>query len=318
MNRRAAGTALWIAGLAAAGWLASHVDTGRYEGGWSRDAQARDRRNRGALGVLLGELRTSASDYLFIKTERYMHGGVAYFGPGATAAAKAQAPRAEWEEEHEDAAHGHAHGHDPAHGHEHEHDHEHEHEHEDGHTCQGMESVIPPSARDFRGWVGDLYRAVKPWRDPSMPHIHTDGQQLLPWYRLMTWSDPHYVQGYLAGSYTVQEHNRDQAMAFVEEGLAHNPEAFQLYVARGMLKTGNARRDGLDASGEDRRLLASAREDFRRALALGSAERPRSVGGEVAESAGWTVYEENDWQTARRMAELIGQKLGLADDDGVP
>ncbi len=231
MMRGGIAIGVWGGGLLLAGWLSGQVDPSRYEGGRARDEQARERRNRSALATLMGGFRTSASDLMFIKTERYLHGGVAYrHGPG-------EAEHAGHDHDHE---HEHAHGEDPEHGHE--------------FVCgsQGKETAIPRAEADFRGWIGDLYREVKPWRDPSEAHVHTDGRELLPWFRLMTWSDPTYVQGYLAGGFWLQEEGAAAALEFIEEGLRNNPGAFPLYVSRGLLRVKQAREAGGGGSGAER------------------------------------------------------------------
>ena len=283
MRRRGLSIGAWGIGLLLAGWLSGQVDPGQYEGGRSRDEQARERRNRRALAALMGEFRTSASDLMFIKTERYLHGGVAYHhGHGD-----------EHGQEHEHAGQGHDHGHGD----------EMDHAHEFECSCQGHETVIPQAEADFRGWIGDLYRKVKPWRDPSEAHVHTDGRELLPWFRLMTVSDPRYVQGYLAGGFWLQQQGTDAALGFIEEGLRNNPGAFPLYVSRGLMRVKQAR----EASGEGRsgrNLLEMAREDFARAAELGRARRGR---GEVL-----ARYEENDLLAACRMTILVSERLGDA------
>ena len=69
---------LWAAGWIVAGGLVSQVEPFRYEGSRSRDEQGREQRNHSALAVMLGEFRTSASDLMFIQTERYLHGGISF------------------------------------------------------------------------------------------------------------------------------------------------------------------------------------------------------------------------------------------------
>lgn len=283
MMRGGIAIGVWGGGLLLAGWLSGQVDPSRYEGGRARDEQARERRNRSALATLMGGFRTSASDLMFIKTERYLHGGVAYrHGPG-------EAEHAGHDHDHE---HEHAHGEDPEHGHE--------------FVCgsQGKETAIPRAEADFRGWIGDLYREVKPWRDPSEAHVHTDGRELLPWFRLMTWSDPTYVQGYLAGGFWLQEEGAAAALEFIEEGLRNNPGAFPLYVSRGLLRVKQAREAGGGGSGSERDLLERAREDFARAAELGRARRGRGEG--------LARYEENDLLAACRMTILVSERLGDA------
>mgnify|MGYP006940551292 CR=1 FL=1 len=140
------------------------------------------RRNSNAFAVILGEFRASVSDFMFIKTERYLDSGVAY-EPHITL--DEMAGESEVNEEHG------------------EHDHDQEHAHEDGHDHEGEDhpdSIIRTSQRDFRGFLGDLERAVKPYRDPTLPHNHTTGEELLPWYRLMTLTNPRQIRPYLIGA----------------------------------------------------------------------------------------------------------------------
>jgi len=292
---------LWLSGLAVAGWLAAQVDPGRYEGGRARDEQERAQRNRSALAVMLGEFRTSASDVMFIKTERYMHGGVAFRQGQRTAAQGAEDLYATEEEEmagHDGEEHGHSHGHG---------------DDEHGAACasHGMPTVIPPAEKDFRGWVGDLYRAVKPWRDSSKPHIHTDGRELLPWFRLMTLSDPGYIQGYLAGGFWLQKQGSAMALDFIEEGLRKNPEAFQLHLSRGLLRLRQARDAEAGPVEESARVLfVEARDDCLRAAELGLSQRLAKVDEESGTVEDWSKYQENDLLAACRLAIILSERLG--------
>ena len=284
---------LWAAGWLVAGGLVSQVEPLRYEGGRSRDEEGRAVRNHSALAAMLGEFRTSASDLMFMQTERYLHGGVSFRKGTAHAS----------EEERDEHAHGLAqeHGEEHAHG----------RGHDAACSCQGEETAIPRRERDFRGWVGDLYRQVKPWRDPSEPHVHTDGRELLPWFRLMTTSDPRYVQGYLAGAFWLQKEDPAQALRFVEEGVRNNPEAFQLYVSRGLIRMKQVQGSGDEALSEsDRSVIRSSRDDFARAAELGLARRPAEVEADGTHGAEWVTYQENDLLAACRMAVLLSERLG--------
>ena len=69
---------IWAAGWVVAGGLVSRVEPLRYEGSRARDEQGREQRNHSALAAMLGEFRTSASDLMFIQTERYLHGGISF------------------------------------------------------------------------------------------------------------------------------------------------------------------------------------------------------------------------------------------------
>lgn len=278
--------AIFILGVALAAWISANVDPLSYAGGRSRDEADRLRRNSSAVARMLGEFRTSMSDVMFIKTERYLHGGVGYV-PHHDEPVLSTAELADEVEEHQgelgipgdDEVAEHA----------------------------GIQTLIPTAEADFRGFVGRLHRAVKPWRDPAKPHIHTDGRELLPWFRLMTAADPHYVRGYVAGGFWLQLEDREQAMGFIEEGIARNPGAFPLYVSRGLLRLKEARQAGY-AGGEvpppARPLLESARGDFLAAADLAVAQRPRE---------GWERYVDSDAATAFHLAAALTGVLGDAD-----
>jgi len=68
--------------LAAAALLlpawAGPLNPNGYAGGRSKDQRQAGARNSSAFATILGEVRTSMSDLMFIKTERYLHSGVAY------------------------------------------------------------------------------------------------------------------------------------------------------------------------------------------------------------------------------------------------
>jgi tetratricopeptide (TPR) repeat protein len=276
-----------ILGVALAAWISASVDPLAYAGGRSRDEADRLRRNRSAVARMLGEFRTSMSDLMFLKTERYLHGGVGYV-PHHDEEALSSAELADEVEEHQGEL-----------GIPDERE-------EEAHS--GIQTLIPVEEADFRGFVGRLHRAVKPWRDPSKPHIHTDGRELLPWFRLMTTVDPQYVRGYVAGGFWLQLEDRDVAMGFIEEGIERNPGAFPLYVSRGILRLKLAREAGFgggDVSPATRPGLESAREDFRAAAELAYAQRTEE---------GWERYVESDAATAFHLAAVLTGRLG--DPDG--
>ena len=286
---------LWTLGWVVAGVLVSRVEPFRYEGSRARDEQGRELRNHSALAAMLGEFRTSASDLMFIQTERYLHGGIS-FRKGTSV---------ELAEGHDDSDLDH--DHDDGDGH----DHTGDHDHDAACSCHGADTAIPRKENDFRGWVGDLYREVKPWNDPSKPHIHTDGKELLPWFRLMTMSDPHYVQGYLAGAYWLQMESLPEAMAFVEEGIKNNPDAFQLYASRGFLRMKVFRHSNESTlAEEDRKTVEQARNDFLQAAEMGLAQRPVDVGQDGTHGTKWLKYHENDLLAACRMTVVLTERLG--------
>ncbi len=240
------------------------IDPNRYRGGYSKDEVASRERNTSAISRVLGELRTSASDIMFIKTERYLHNGVGYAAHIVSA---------------EDTAGDH----------------------------RGTPTLIRDNENDFRGFVGYLEREVKPWRDPEEPHIHSDGSELLPWYRLMTISDPHYVRAYLLGGWWLKNHNIDEGIKFTEEGIKNNPDAFQIYLMHGRLHRQKALRlreagtvTGLTEAAVHEEL---AMEAFRKGAELVFEQRPQGM--DVENIPWWTDYVEDDARGVVRMAVFM-------------
>ncbi len=294
-------TALTVLLVAAAS--ATRVDPNAYAGGRARNEQERLRRNSSALAAMLGEFRTSVSDILFMKTERYLHGGVGYLPHHTESALSVEELEAEVEEHQSELTPT---GHDWADG-------DSADPHDDDEHHHGVHTVIPPPYRDFRGWVGKMYRQVRPWRDPNRPHLHTDGRDLLPWFRVMTISDPHYVRGYTIGGFWLTMEDEQVALRFMEEGLTHNPEAFALYVARAVLYlrfARHARERDPDMNGEARAWMEKARADVSRAAGLVLQQRPEDVDEDGHGAGGWSPYMENDAYQACRMDVVLTDLLG--------
>jgi hypothetical protein len=282
-----------------------------YEGGRSRDMEARRERNASSIGVMLGEVRTALSDILMIKTERYMHNGIAYRprkgSPDAVVAgASHEAGIAGLD------APAPAEAHDDDHG---EHD-EHEeqgHVHDD--TCihlddAGAETVIPGEEDDFRGFIGRLHRAVSPYQDAALAHHHTDATEILPWFRIMTLSDPHHVQGYATGSWWLRSHDPEEAMAFANEGIANNPEAYAIFVVKGQILLSQARGQCPDIYHPDpatRRILEEAAATYQEG-ARAALRAWRRAGPDGREH--WTKYQYDDALAAMRMAALMERHYG--------
>lgn len=277
-----------------------------YEGGRSQNVRDRVIRNSSAVAVILGEARAATSDMLFIKTERYLDYGVAYEPHLAdkiqyiSGEAQDIAMREIEAESHTGEAHDHAHDHGDEHG--------------------TPKTIIRTADRDFRGIVGDLERRVQPWRDPSLPHQHASGAEMLPWYRVMTLADPNNGRAYAIGSWWLKQKDHDQALAFVEEGLKHNPEYFQLWYTHGVLLYEKGRKI-LTAAGEEagippeaQALFNRAKESCLKATEIGLRRRPAGWLPPENEDDDaydlWTLYEEEDVRAAARFAMLIERNYG--------
>jgi hypothetical protein len=289
--------------------VTSRLDPAAYAGGRSRNVEARALRNTSAVAAMLGEFRTGMSDMIYVKTERYLHSGIGYDAhlqkqllsvSGALEEADAQ------QAEHEASGHGEdcEHNHDAA-------------ANAAGGCEDGTPTLIRPASEDYRGFIGELHRRVKPWRDPSQHMAHTDGTEVLPWYRVMTVSDPHYVRGYTLGGWWLKSRNPDQALSFIQEGIEKNPDAFQLYLVRGQVLYHDARdRAGGDMANPDPEVLAQcleARAAYRRAAELALVQRPR---GWTEESGGddWSIYLEEDIRAATHMAVFMERQYGDRTD----
>lgn len=247
-----------------------NLDPTRYTGGRSVDEQRKMERNSSAISQLLGEFRTSMSDIMFMKTELYLHSGVA-FTPHLT----------------ESDAKGTA----------------------DALDTSGVGTIIPTAEQDFRGIVGHMERAIQPWQDPNQPHVHSGGNELLPWYRLMTLSDPHYVRGYMLGGYWLKRDNYAEALKFLDEGIANNPNAFQLHYTKGQIY--NSRIISIADQGNDvelDQLRELAHRSFLRAAEIVLQQRPQ--GETVRGLVWWTDYVEEDARGSLRLAVLYEGRFG--------
>ena len=241
-------------------------------------------RNKSAFARVMGEFRASAADVMFVKTERYLHGGMS------------RAP-------HLDA---------------------------DKMAASGVvvdkgvnvNSEILVEEVDFRGFLGNIERAVKPF---DMAHRHTDTTELLPWYRLMTVMDPHYVRGYRIGTYWLigrpDAQSWIEAIKFLDEGIDLNngaPEEFRLWTSRALYyqKRYSRALKEPDFLGDDpEAMLEKTLESARKCYQLGLAERP-ATGEEntFGPRLLWTPDLEEDFRFGARYIPTILRELGRLDE----
>ncbi len=196
-----------------------------FVGGWAAeqtlDEYGREPDTYGAQQVyedkpvtsLAGEFRGTLAGFLYARADEYMHGGVRMrtatereVDGGARLASHADTMR-------------------DTHG-------------------KGETSVIPEAERDARGVWGQIERDTQPFMDVRH-HKHKDISEALPLFRLMTWSDPHFVEAYNFGAFLVfsaaQNHNLNRALNFLEEGIENNPNSYVLHTEYGQYQLNDAK-----------------------------------------------------------------------------
>lgn len=153
-----------------------------------------------ASASLFGQFRSSMSDFLWLKVDKYLHRGVDMRGLTK-------------EEKERDSAERVRNGASEA-GHR---------EHTDETT------IVPSKSGDWRGVLGDVERDIKPFSAMGA-HTHRDPREALPLFRLMTWSNPKFIQGYTTGAVMMAREKKalEEALAFLTEGQRNNPESIEI------------------------------------------------------------------------------------------
>jgi hypothetical protein len=237
-----------------------------------------------ALSSAGWEGRRLAAQMLFLKTNAVHHAGI----EERAAAAGEEASRA-------GEFHTHEHHGEDAGAH-------HDDAHEGGHVL-----VIPPAQEDFRGPIGHLERAVKPYLAPDGGMYRKDVDQALPYYRLLTWADPHFIQGYTLGSAFICRAGRrvDEALAFLHEGERYNPTSFEIQTDLG--RTYAAYRKDYPA----------AERHLKRALELAPRDRKLSEMEEEAlvDAYRWRALNLSKWGKPREAAAVAAEGLMLFSGD---
>lgn len=198
MKKSAWLTALGLAMIAAAGFKAQEVKP--IVNPPIRE-QSLDVHEDSATASLVGQFRTSISSWLWLRADLYLHNGVE------------MRPISDQERKRGVTV---------------------QHAHDDGNEDLHEGDIIttvPPAARDFRGIFGDVERNVASYKDMH-EHSHNDPVVAMPLYRLMTWLDPHFVQGWTMGGMILARDRTDagtqRAIAFLNEGWKANPESVDI------------------------------------------------------------------------------------------
>ncbi|MEA2553675.1 MAG: hypothetical protein QOJ65_1851 [Fimbriimonadaceae bacterium] len=235
-----------------------------------------------ASASLLGQFRTSTSSWLWLRTDLYLHNGVELrpLTKGERDAGHKGVGSAE----------------------------------KDLGAAMNDDSVvtsIPSVDRDFRGWLGNLERATSTYRDMHN-HTHNNPEQALPLFRLMTWIDPNFIEGWTVGATVIARDRTDigfeKALAYLNEGLAANPQNVQILNDIGFM-------------------YATRKKDLK--TAVGYLERAREAGSkdtshlsdeerdELAQVYRWLALCYRDLGEREKMSATIRAGLEKFSDDPV-
>lgn len=155
-----------------------------------------------AAASLLGQFRTSISSFLFLRADLYLHGGVE------------MRPLSKQEEDAGKKGVGHA-----------------AEESEELMNDDHIVTVIPSKQDDFRGIFGDVERAVASYKDMK-GHHHQSPSQTLPLFRLMTWIDPQFTDGWTTAGYVIMFDKKpgcvEKSLDLLQQGLVANPESIAI------------------------------------------------------------------------------------------
>lgn len=206
-----------------------------------RDANL-DVQENSATASLVGQFRSTASGWLWLRADLYLHNGVE------------MRPVSESEKKKGVTV---------------------ENAKEDGNEKLHQEnevSAVPSKDRDFRGVFGDVERQVASFKDMHN-HGHNDPKVAMPLYRLMTWIDPQFVQGWtMGGMILARDHSpagAQRSISYLEEGWQANPDCVEIPSQIG--STIAARKGNLDDS--IRYLEAARKAGDKRGKDLGESEQ---------------------------------------------
>jgi tetratricopeptide (TPR) repeat protein len=169
-----------------------------------------DAHDTAAGASLLGQFRTSAASWLFLRADLYLHNGVE-MRPLTNQEMQRGRIGVGVDEDHE------------LHGDE-----------------LNMVTTIPSREHDIRGVFGDIERATSAYKDMTA-HKHNDPMTTLPLFRLMTYVDAQFVPGYTTGA-TIMAGERTEdavkaALEFLEEGRKNNPQSIEILAQIGVIYT---------------------------------------------------------------------------------
>jgi hypothetical protein len=275
----AAAAALVVLGMTINGVIAENVDP-QLQAPVGMSASEQERVDKAAGASLLGQFRASMADFLWLSVDKYLHNGVNMRGMtdeekrtgDADAVGNASSEAGSGNREH-----------------------------------RGETTVIPSAGRDWRGVFGDLERQVQPYMDMSH-HTHRDPKEALPLFRLMTWSNPHFIPGYVVGAAMIARDraHRVQALNFLLEGETNNPDSIEIAEALGEMYT------------YQQRDFNAAMPYLTKAIAIGAARDRASMSDDETDAYEnayrWLVLNRRDHDPkAARAYALAGLKVFPTD-----
>jgi hypothetical protein len=235
-------------------------------------------RNQSAFALILGEVRATMADLMFMKTSAYLHAGVGY-------ASRLQMEGTTQKE-----------------------------------TFAGCGPGTPTSIRnaseDFRGFLGSIEREVKPFRDSSQAHVHTTTKELIPWFRVMTLTNPHYIRGYRVGSKILADEKQwAKCLDFLNEGIRNNPNNPELFLLYQSIASLHLRGKNYSDYPWRKDWLSLALEATRKAYELGKTQRP-SLGelNKIQKDLAWSQDLEEDFRFCAHLVPLLLRDQGKMDE----
>lgn len=109
-----------------------------------------------------------------------------------------------------------------------------------GEERDGEESFSQVDFLEFLGGVRQFMSYVLWVRTDGIHHAYygnlADEAELIPYYYMISWLDPHYVDAYYVAGLTIFKAGREQeAIDFTRRGIANNPDSGDLYASLGDL-----------------------------------------------------------------------------------
>ncbi len=149
---------------------------------------------------MFGQLRGSIAAMLYLKADRYFHGGT-YHEHGSHVCLGKDTHMEGTPEHHDDSPHHH--------------------------------DDFPHHENEGCGIFGKISRAIK-YR--PVHHLNdVESAEIMPWFELASIADPHYIQAYIVGGYWLGMRlgKPERALRFLKKGLKYNPSSWQIYAQMG-------------------------------------------------------------------------------------